>query len=410
MTGSLPAQVRVSVLPSADFTRVEFAAAQRDVPPLTLTLEGKDRIERALEGVDSGLLRVKEALPSMDASTDELADAYRELEDLGDELWYTLFGNDEAVIHGVQRFWRSAIPFGRNPGQAPLLVECVADTPFPLEYLPLLAAVPRRPADRQAELLDRFRSFVGFSCLVQRKTLTPQPVGPLHLTADSDGAMAVRYMQNETLPGATRELAWFTGQDRRIRLEGPYPDEGCAVTLPQQIFDPRVLVSGALRDTPDQIQHYSCHCYTKPRNPLDSEIELSGPGGSVRLRLGEIGRDLVRLTRKAPPRDFALPLVFLNACGSARMRADGAFSFPQLFLKNRNRGFIGTEIEMPDDVAAVFSSAFYERFLQWGMPLGRAMLESRRHLLYEHRNPLGIAYTSYADPELSAGSVLGGDN
>ena len=102
--------------------------------------------------------------------------------------------------------------------------------------------------------------------------------------------------------------------------------------------------------------------------------------------------------------------MFLNACGSARMQADGAFSFPQLFLKNKNRGFIGTEIEMPDDVASAFSVAFYERLLQWGMPLGRAMLEARRQLLYEHGNPLGIAYTSYADPELHRDQLRDGDS
>jgi hypothetical protein len=402
MTGAIPARVSVEVLPPESYTRVCFSSTRKNVPDLTLTLNGKDRVERALEGLDSGLLQVKEALPALDASDDHLANAYSALEDLGDELWFTLFGNDETAIHNIQKFWKSAMPFARDPRLPPLLVECVADTPFPVEYLPLLGSFPATPDTSRDALLDRFRSFIGFSCLVQRKPRKSQSAGSLGLARDSDGKIPVRYLQYDTLPGASRELAWFTQSSQRVRLEGPYPDAKWGVSLPQQIFDPRTLLAGGMRDVPDQIQHFSCHCYTKARTPLDSEIELSGPGSSVRLRLGDLGRKLVRLERQSAERKFELPLVFLNACGSARMQADGAFSFPQLFLDNKNRGFIGTEIEMPDDVASAFSAVFYERFLQWGMPLGRAMLEARRHLLYEHGNPLGIAYTSYADPELHA--------
>jgi hypothetical protein len=400
MTGAVPARVSVNVLPPENFTRVRFSSNRKNVPALTLTLDGKDRMERALEELDYGLLQVKEALPALDASDDDLSSAYSALEELGDALWYTLFGNDETAIHGIQKFWKSAMPFARDPRLPPLLVECVADTPFPVEYLPLLGPFPSVPATSRADLLDRFRSFIGFSCLVQRRTLAPQSAGTLTLATDSDGKIPVRYLQYDTLPGACRELAWFTQFSQCVRLEGPYPDAQWAVSLPEQIFDPRTLLAGGLRDVPDQIQHFSCHCYTKARTPLDSEIELSGPGHSLRLRLRDIGKDLVRLARQSAMREFDLPLVFLNACGSARMQADGAFSFPQLFLKNKNRGFIGTEIEMPDDVASAFSAAFYERLLQWGMPLGRALLEARRHLLYQHGNPLGIAYSSYADAEL----------
>jgi hypothetical protein len=410
MTGSLPARVCVSLLPPENFARVRFSSDRKNVPGLTLTLDGKDRVQRALEEVGSGLRQVKDMLPALEVNDKDLARVYSALEDLGDELLYTLFGNDETNIHGLQGFWKSAMPFARNPRHSPLLVECVADTPFPVEYLPLLGTFPRVPPASRADLLDRFRSFIGFSCLVQRKTLTSQPAGPLRLTTDCNGETPVRYLQYDSLPGARQELAWFRDPGHHVQVEGPYPDVQYTVSLPQQIFDPRMLLAGGLRPVPDQIQHFSCHCYTEAGTPLDSEIELSGPGQSIRMRLGDIGRDLVRLMRRSELRDFDLPLVFLNACGSARMWADGAFSFPQLFLKNKNRGFIGTEIEMPDDVASAFSAAFYTRFLQWGVPLGRAVLESRRHLLYEYGNPLGIAYTAYADPELNAGAHAEGDS
>ena len=222
MTGAVPARVSVNVLPPENFTRVRFSSSHKNVPTLTLTLDGKDRVERALEELDSGLIQVKEALPALDASDDDLLAAYSALEDLGDALWYALFGNDETAIHGLQEFWKSAMPFARDP-RSLLLVECVADTPFPVEYLPLLGPLPAQSATSRADLLDRFRSFIGFSCLVQRKTLAPQSAGTLTLAADGDGSIPVRYLQYDTLPGACRELTWFTQCGQRVRLEGPYP-------------------------------------------------------------------------------------------------------------------------------------------------------------------------------------------
>jgi hypothetical protein len=258
-------------------------------------------------------------------------------------------------------------------------------------------------------VLDQFRGFISFSSIVQRKLRSPFSAGSMELKPGADGTLPVRYLQYDTLPGARQELEWFTADAaHRVKLEGPYPCAAAAVSLAQQIYDPTMLVAGGRRGTADQIQHFSCHCYTKARSPLDSEIELSGDGQNLRLQLRAIGTELVGMMRRTGRGTFDLPLVFLNACGSARLRADGAFSFPQLFLDNKNRGFIGTEIEMPDDVACSFSSSFYQRFLIWRLPLGRSVLEARRHLLYEYGNPLGIAYTSYADPELHVGCVEAG--
>jgi hypothetical protein len=87
------------------------------------------------------------------------------------------------------------------------------------------------------------------------------------------------------------------------------------------------------------------------------------------------------------------------------MHAASSLSFPYLFLQNENRGFIGSEIEMPDDVAAAFSKAFYTRFLVHKVPLGRSLLDARNFLLQEFRNPLAISYSSYADPDLHIGPV-----
>jgi hypothetical protein len=75
-------------------------------------------------------------------------------------------------------------------------------------------------------------------------------------------------------------------------------------------------------------------------------------------------------------------------------------SFPKFFLKeNRNRGFIGTETNVPDGFAAEFSQMFYRSLLR-GVSLGRAIYDAKWAMLREKNSPLGILYTVYADPDL----------
>jgi hypothetical protein len=127
---------------------------------------------------------------------------------------------------------------------------------------------------------------------------------------------------------------------------------------------------------------------------------LNGDGQEVIITLGELGDEAYRLTFKCPERDIIMPLIVMNACGSSRLSSLGAPSFPRFFLERRNRGFVGTEVEIPDDVATAFSKALYGWLLVRGAPLGRAVYEARQYLLRKHSNPLGLAFTAYADAEL----------
>jgi hypothetical protein len=62
---------------------------------------------------------------------------------------------------------------------------------------------------------------------------------------------------------------------------------------------------------------------------------------------------------------------------------------------------------MPDVFAAPFAAEFYRRFFarsNGGPPgLGEALLATRRHFLENYNNPLGLAYTLYADGETRVG-------
>ena len=92
-------------------------------------------------------------------------------------------------------------------------------------------------------------------------------------------------------------------------------------------------------------------------------------------------------------------MVVLNACGASKLTPAGVSSFPDLFLKIRSRGVIGTETTIPDEFATAFAKQFYDNLLR-GYKVGETMYRARWHLLAEHYNPLGILYAAYVDPEL----------
>ncbi|GAA1414528.1 hypothetical protein GCM10009601_02490 [Streptomyces thermospinosisporus] len=400
--------VSVRVMTTREATTLDFTARRPGVPPLSVTLVGSDALTRARHELDRELTRLKDDLPSLAVEDDKDLDrVFQRLHSLGRSLLFTLFGPRPTVLKGLQSFWRQAVPFARNPALPPPLVECAGpgDSFLPLEFLPLSDIAPGPRIDNRAEFVTACSTFAGFSCIV-RRALLPAPIrggtGATALSTGPQGRLPARFLYYEDLDGAMTELAWFTGAAHaHVDLEGPYPHEANGEpTLAEQIFDPRLLLDGARRALPDQLQHFACHCYTRSDDPLAAEIELSGAGHHSRTTLRTLGADLVALAVSHDERDFELPLVTMNACGSGRMRAQDAPSFPYLFLMNGNRGFIGTETEIPDDVAAAFSQAFYERFLIRRIPLGRALLESRRHLLHTLGNPLGLSYAAYADPDL----------
>ncbi|TPQ20662.1 CHAT domain-containing protein [Streptomyces sporangiiformans] len=395
--------VSVKVLTTSEATRLKFTAPGRpEIKPVRATLVGSDALLRVRQELDRGLTRLKDELTAFAVEDKDLNQVFQSLHGLGRTLLFILFGAQQTVLKDLQKFWNKALPFGMNPELPPPLVECVGgkDGFLPLEFLPLFRMFPGPPVESPGDFTTACRTLVGFSCVVRRAML-PAPVrGGTALHTGPDGRVPARYLYYEHLEGAVEELAWFADAGgTHIDLEGPYPDGADnALGLAEQIFDPRLLLNGARRELPDQVQHFACHCYTRSDNTLDAEIELSGAGHHSRTTLRALGADLVALGASQDKRTFDLPLVMMNACGSGRMRAPGAPSFPHLFLTNGNRGFIGTETEIPDDVAAAFSRALYERFLVRRIPLGRALLESRRHLLHTLRNPLGLTYAAYADP------------
>jgi hypothetical protein len=182
--------------------------------------------------------------------------------------------------------------------------------------------------------------------------------------------------------------------------------------LARRLWESRKNFAGGTCDPPYQICFFACHCDTTAKNPADYTVTLHTGGllnrGERTVDLESLIDELDKLRRGQGTARETRPLVFFNACGGARVDPAGAGSFPDLFLKRDLGflGFIGTQATIPDAFASAFARAFYE-YLSKGMEtaleginIGEALYASRWKLLNETKNPLGILYSLYAEPEI----------
>ena len=137
------------------------------------------------------------------------------------------------------------------------------------------------------------------------------------------------------------------------------------------------------------VAHFACHAKpNKAGEPADESFLLLSNSFPVSLREFRV----YELTLDGDP------LAILNACDTGVRDPLQTSSFVSTLLDCGARGVIATECEVPDVFAAVFAKHFYTRFLK-GQKLGDAMLYMRRYLLRRYRNPLGLLYSLYADPD-----------
>lgn len=395
------ASVRVRVAPSKRGIEIEFAATRRRVRPVRVTLPDLGRIGEVRRELNEGLTRVKELLTAMRVADDQLPELAEALGSMGRRMVLILFENAPNVIQALQTFWQAAIPAWRNDAYTPV-VDCLGDEDhlIPLEFLPLfdMAGCDEGISGR-AGFVRACRSFVGFSCVVRRHILPVPVAGDNNIVAEANGRLVLRYLHDEGLSGAKIERLWLSSNAAaRVLLLGPYPDHDQTLAdLAAQIFNPS---KSSAYPHSDNIQHFSCHCDTTPARPVDYELKLFGTGRELRATLGELGDVLVRQAADEPRGEQSMPLIVLNACGSSKVDPLSSMSFPKLFLKNGNRGFLGTEIAIPDEEAAEFSIAFYRSLLMRQEPFGLAAHRARTHLLEEFGNPIGIAYSVYGNTDL----------
>jgi len=306
--------------------------------------------------------------------------------------------------YNLERFFRSACRIYPNGNWAPL-IHVVADSTeyFPWELLPLFASDGPVAINDQMSLEEACRQFLGFNAIVERRA--PEwAEGRSFLSAW--GKLPVRFIYDARYEGALEEVGFLLSRDH-VYLEGPYPrcvTDPEAPSLARQIAEPRIGVDGKARDVSDEIVHISCHCETSPgSSSSEFALHLSDEDGKcVVILLDQIRAEIMdhwRARYSATGVRDELPLVFLNACGTAVMDPAVASSFVKLFCDNKNRCVIATTANVPDRIAASVSRSFYQELFR-GLEVGSALHSAKWRLLQDYRNPLGIVYCIYASAGL----------
>jgi hypothetical protein len=342
---------------------------------------------------------------------DPLDSAFEQLLEQSLDLRSRLAGGNPQKAQSLLRVLRRALAHQPAGGeQAFIDVEAPRDLWVPVELLAYEHPPRTRVRDSRA-LRQACKKFVGFSAII-RRTLGDHDVYSGGLSQDrvlvADKGLPVTLFHDASLAAAGIERDLLASLSPGVDLQGPWPDcdleeDTIRQRLMQHLFDLRTAVVGGRRLVSDQIQHFACHCDTTGPETDEYAIRLGAAGGAgAYISLAQIRKGLARAAEQTDGQQPSLPLIFLNACGSASVDYRGAASFPARFLSAGNRGFIGTETNIPDVFAARFAERFYSHLLS-GDPVGRALNKAKWDMTITRRNPLGILYTLYADPDLHIG-------
>lgn len=326
-------------------------------------------------------------------------DASRALELLhirGVSTMVEIFGNERQRVSDI---FQSTFPSWGTSGSPAVIVTAGALSRFlPLEFLPLFDLSAWPPCHDQDTLDEAVRRFPGFSAIIKREFQDLKVSQDVVL--QNHPKLQVKCFVENSLPGASLEVGFFEANPQSIDFDGPWPASKLtdfAKELAGHLQRANESFGGDARTPGDQIQHFVCHCLTDETVTSDSALILSDDNTAT---IAELRYWL------DPLRSTSGPLIFLNACGTSRMDPMAATSFPRFFLRdNHNRGFIGTETNIPDRFAADFAGCFYRGLLS-GLTLGRAIYEAKWTMLRTSKNPLGILYTIYADPDIAVSNAV----
>jgi hypothetical protein len=376
-------------------------------------------MHKALRG---DLEQFKEDVEHINQSPANAIKALRRLKERGGLILNDLFGSDGKKLREAQELCGVACPnWGKSGWRdntvTPEMVEVDVDPGdgIPVEILPLFEfGIPKgfKQMNSDEQIWQLARSFLGFSTIVKRR-IGPDP--PRFRALENRTGLPIRLFLNNDVLGAGPVKQYFDNP-AAFRCDGPWPDskapsnlQDFTETLAQNLWYPAKSFTGQPHHPPDQVFHFHCHCDT--RAELSGEHALIFHAGNLfgserRVDLDRLRYALYILRHEEPKHDEAGPLVFLNACGSAGVDPSGATSFPQLFLESGMcfLGVIGTEASIPDWFARKFAERFYTRFVE-GVEIGTSLYQTRWELLRVFKNPLGILYTLYAEPEICVRST-----
>jgi CHAT domain len=367
-----------------------------------LELGERHGLSAAREQVDFILSRFQATLATSTPTLEALTKAIGDLDhDMG-QIAFMLAGESTDRLDEIRARFIKAWPQWHHPTDVVPVIEIRGhDQEFPFELLPLFDATPVVDFANYAEAEDAIQRFLGFGVAMRRTIGEEVQAADLEATPQ----LPLQFLRYE-MDGTVTEGSYFGECLNRIALEGPWPKPDIETKdvrerLIDALYDPMKTLTGEMRDGPPvQIQHFACHCETSSGTDTGYALILGGPDAGRRsITLGRIRTGFrVRRQQLGAIAD-ARPLIVANACGSSKIDKETRRSFPRWFLNNRHRGFLGTETDVPDEVAAAFAERLYTSLLN-DHPLGEAVVLARRQLMAERCNPLGLLYVLYGDPGL----------
>lgn len=150
------------------------------------------------------------------------------------------------------------------------------------------------------------------------------------------------------------------------------------------------------------IIYFYCHAVSHILGEFSFPGQPTGVAQS-RLILTDGDVTLFEMQNRAPNRLPPLkqaPLIFLNACESAKLSPylyDGLVPY---MLARGARGVLGTEADTPIHFAAEFAEELLSRLIAGEATLGEIVLGLRQYYLSKKRNPLGLLYTLYSSNDI----------
>jgi hypothetical protein len=400
MSASTPA-VRISVRCDERLV-VEFHPTA-GVPFKATTRISLHNVAEYRDKVSNGLNKLRRLSVGKDVLLDQrrACDAMREFIRIQRGNSVQLFGEER---HPVQDVLRQALPTWRQSAtesNCPPVVQITSSVPhlLPIEFLPLFDLQEPPDGNRLIDLIAMAARFPAFSSIVQRSMLEnpgPQSAGELQNT----GHLRIRVFQDASTRTARESLA-LLGELTGVKVIGPWPHTRLEPAVLVRDLAAQLRHGGTPAEDADHIQYFACHCDTRHRNSDDYALLLAHQRGwwaqRTTVTLGALYRAFGAFARRTST--GTLPLIFLNACGGARINPSSVSSFPLFFLENQNCCVIATETPVQDDFAACFAREFYAQFIR--VPsCGEALYRARWRLLKDKRNPQGILYSMYGNPDL----------
>lgn len=266
-------------------------------------------------------------------------------------------------------------------GGPPLNVQIVSArffAPWPLLYIPGAAGDPPDPM-----------RFLGMAHRVEEIALKTYAARPPEIVRE--GKLRIGVNVNTAID---EEMNATFIADQLTFFDAVQASGNAEITKRDSVKDVSAAITNAA--LPDQVMYFYCHAKSDDADPAESAFEFEG---HTPLLLADIEAETTSKYEQAP-------LIFINACQSAKLSPLFYQGFVPFFTDHGARGVIGTECDTPALFAADWAKRFFREFLN-GKELGDVVLELRRHYLEKENNLMGLLYAVHCNGNTRVDPALG---